>query len=77
MENEHNTKKQPLNELIELRQQSIKLEETLNFINKQFEEFKKTAADMEKESESLSMELSISLFEVFEALKKYLPEILT
>ncbi len=70
MENEHNTKKQPLNELIELRQQSIKLEETLNFINTQFEEFKKTAADMEKESESLSMELSISLFEVFEALKK-------
>ncbi len=70
MENEHNTKKQLLNELIELRQQSIKLEETLNFINTQFEEFKKTAADMEKESESLSMELSISLFEVFEALKK-------
>jgi PAS domain S-box-containing protein len=70
MKDESKTKKQLINELIEMRQRIVALEEKNNFINKQFKEFKKTAADIEKESVNVSMELSISLFEVFEALKR-------
>ncbi len=63
MKDENKTKKQLINELIELRQRIFEVEET-------FKESKKTAAGMEKELDSISMELAISLFEVFEALKK-------
>jgi hypothetical protein len=70
MKDENKTKKQLINELIELRLRIVEVEGKFNFINKQFEEFKKIAAEIEKESENVSMELAISLFEVFEALKK-------
>jgi PAS domain S-box-containing protein len=70
MKDESKTKKQLINELFEMRELIVELEEKYNFINKQIKEFKKIAADIEKESENVSMELSISLFEVFEALKK-------
>lgn len=70
MKDENKPKKQLINELIELRQRIVELEETSNFMNSQFDEFKKTAADMEEESDNLSRELAINLFEVFEALKK-------
>lgn len=70
MKDENKTKKQLINELIELRQRIAEQEESLNGIKKQFEAFKKTAADVDKELESISIELAISLYEVFEALKK-------
>lgn len=63
MKDENKTKKQLINELIELRQRIFEVEETLK-------EFKKTATGMEKELDNISMELAISLYEVFEALKK-------
>ena len=63
MKDEDKTKKQLINELIELRKRIVELEDALKYL-------KNNATDMEKESESISMELAISLFEVFEALKK-------
>jgi PAS domain S-box-containing protein len=63
MKDENRTKKQLINELIELRQRIFEVEET-------FKELKKNVAGMEKELNSISMELAISLYEVFEALKK-------
>jgi PAS domain S-box-containing protein len=43
---------------------------TLNLINQQFKEYSKIIAARDSELESMSMELAISLSEVFEALKK-------
>ena len=63
MKDENKEKKQLINELNGLRQRVVELEES-------FKELNKNAEDMEKESDSLSMELSISLSEIFEALKK-------
>ena len=39
-------------------------------VQSQFKEYKKIVANQEKEIESLSLELALSLSEVFEALKK-------
>ncbi|MEW6586300.1 MAG: PAS domain S-box protein [Nitrospirota bacterium] len=63
MKNENKTKKQLINELNTLLQRVVELETS-------FKEFKKTAEAVNKESDSLSMELAICLSEVFEALKK-------
>ena len=63
MKDEGKTKKQLIYELTGLRQRNVELEET-------FRQFRKTAEDLEKELENISMELAISLSEVFEALKK-------
>jgi len=63
MKDENKTKKELINELNGLRQRVVELEES-------FKELNKNAEDMEKESDSISMELAISLYEVFEALKK-------
>ena len=63
MKDEGKTKKQLIYELTGLRQQNVELEET-------FRQFRKTAEDLDKELENISMELAISLSEVFEALKK-------
>ncbi|MEW6586137.1 MAG: PAS domain S-box protein [Nitrospirota bacterium] len=43
---------------------------TLNVINEQFKEYNRLIAERDRELESMSMELAISLSEVFEALKK-------
>lgn len=43
---------------------------TLNVINKQFKEYGNIIGDRDRELESMSMELALSLSEVFEALKK-------
>ncbi|MBM4145071.1 MAG: PAS domain S-box protein [Nitrospira sp.] len=43
---------------------------TLNVINKQFKEYSNIIGDRDRELESMSMELALSLSEVFEALKK-------
>ncbi|MFZ3136396.1 MAG: PAS domain S-box protein [Thermodesulfovibrionales bacterium] len=43
---------------------------TLNVVNKQFREYSKIIGDRDRELESMSMELALSLSEVFEALKK-------
>jgi len=63
MKDEEKTKTQLIYELTGLRQRNVELEET-------FRQFRKTAEDLEKELENISMELAISLSEVFEALKK-------
>jgi PAS domain S-box-containing protein len=63
MKDENKTKKQLINELIESRKQ-------ITGLQKSFNKFKKTADDLEKESANVSMELAISLSEVFEALRK-------
>jgi len=63
MKDENKTKKQLINELIESRKEIIRLQ-------KAFNKFRKTADHLEKESDNVSMELAISLSEVFEALKK-------
>ena len=70
MKNEDKTKEQLISELIELRRRIVELEESLKFTNKQFRDFRKTAKETDKELERVSMELAISLFEVFEGLKK-------
>ncbi len=70
MKNEDKTKGQLISELIELRRRIVELEESLKFTNKQFRDFRKIAKETDKELERVSMELAISLFEVFEALKK-------
>jgi len=43
---------------------------TLKVVNKQFKEFSKMIGDRDRELEDMSMELALSLSEVFEALKK-------
>lgn len=43
---------------------------TLKVVNRQFKEFSKMIGDRDRELESMSMELALSLSEVFEALKK-------
>jgi chromosome segregation ATPase len=43
---------------------------TLSVINKQFKEYSKIIAGRDRELEDMSMELALSLSEVFEALKK-------
>jgi PAS domain S-box-containing protein len=43
---------------------------TLNVVNKQFREYSKIIGDRDRELESMSMELALSLSEVFEALRK-------
>jgi prefoldin subunit 5 len=63
MKDEDKTKTQLIYELTGLRQRNAELEET-------FRQFRKTAEDLDKELENISMELAISLSEVFEALKK-------
>jgi hypothetical protein len=63
MKDEGKTKKQLIYELTGLRQRNVELGET-------FRQFRKNAEDLEKELENISMELAISLSEVFEALKK-------
>jgi PAS domain-containing protein len=63
MKDENKTKKQLIDELIESRKQIAGLQRA-------FDKFKKTDDHLEKESHNLSMELAISLSEVFEALKK-------
>jgi PAS domain S-box-containing protein len=63
MKDENKTKKQLINELIESRKQIVRLQ-------RDFDKFKKTADRLVKESDNVSMELAISLSEVFEALKK-------
>ena len=43
---------------------------TLNVVNKQFKEFTRIIGERDNELECMSMELAISLSEVFEGLKK-------
>jgi PAS domain S-box-containing protein len=43
---------------------------TLNVVNKQFKEYSNIIGDRDRELESMSMELALSLSEVFEALRK-------
>jgi len=43
---------------------------TLNIVNKQFKEYSRIIEDRDKELEGMSMELALSLSEVFEALRK-------
>ena len=70
MKDKNKTKEELINELSELRKRIAEQEESLNSIKKEFEVFRKTAADVDKELEDISIELAISLHEVFEALKK-------
>jgi PAS domain S-box-containing protein len=66
MKDKNKTKKLRINKLGELR----KKKPEQGGMREEFEAFKKTAADVDRELASISMELSISLHEVFDALKK-------
>ena len=49
---------------------TLGMEKTCSLVNKQFKEFTRMVRERDRELEDLGMELSISLSEVFEALKK-------
>ncbi|MCG2722344.1 MAG: PAS domain S-box protein, partial [Thermodesulfovibrionales bacterium] len=70
MKDKNETKKLRINKLSELRKKIAEQGESLNNMKKEFEAFKETASHVDRELESISMELAISLSEVFEALKK-------
>jgi PAS domain S-box-containing protein len=70
MKDEDKTKEQLLDEITVLRKRFLELEKDFNGMSEQFEEFRKSAAEVDKELESISMELAISLSEVFEALRR-------
>jgi len=70
VKDENKTKEELINELSELRKRIAEQEEAFNELTRQFEAFQKSSADVDKELESISTELAISLHEVFEALKK-------
>lgn len=67
-------KKKPIkrrtNTLSELRNKIAEQGESLNTMKEEFEALRETAALADRELESISIELAISLSEVFEALKK-------
>jgi len=57
-------------EAFQKNQDLTTLKSTLTTVNKQFREFRNIISDRDKELELMSMELAISLSEVFEALKR-------
>jgi PAS domain S-box-containing protein len=69
MKDKDKTKEQLLDEIAALRKRLTELEKDFNAKSKDFEEFRKAAAEVDKELEGIGMELAISLSEVFEALR--------
>jgi len=57
-------------EVLKANNTASAMKATLTVVNKQFKEFSKMIGDRDRELESMSMELALSLSEVFEALKK-------
>jgi hypothetical protein len=57
-------------EVFELNMDIAAMRETISVVNKQFAEFRKIVEDRDTELEGMSLELALSLSEVFEALKK-------
>ena len=57
-------------EVLKANNTASAMKATLTVVNRQFKEFSKMIGDRDRELESMSMELALSLSEVFEALKK-------
>ncbi len=57
-------------EVLIANRDSKSMKATLNVVNKQFKEFARIIGERDNELECMSMELAISLSEVFEGLKK-------
>jgi PAS domain S-box-containing protein/putative nucleotidyltransferase with HDIG domain len=70
MKYENKTKEQLIKECIELSRRIVEQEKHFKGVDEEFKEFKKASASRDQELRSISMELAISLSEVFEALKK-------
>jgi PAS domain S-box-containing protein len=57
-------------EVLKSNNDAVAMKATLGVVNRQFKEYNRIIGERDRELEGMSMELAISLYEVFEALKK-------